>query len=152
MKYFILAACLSFGIGAQAQQEAAPAATSTTTTKTVSQRKSTPEERAMRLTRLMSSKVKLNDEQLKQVNQILLERENSKESALKAYNGDKEKARKDIRGSRAKAEAKLKEVLTEEQWKTWQQFKEEQKAKKQQKMNGENQGNAPQKIDEEDFY
>jgi hypothetical protein len=149
MKYFILAACLSFGIGAQAQQEAAPAAT---TTQTKAQRKSTPEERAMRLTRLMSSKVKLNDEQLKQVNQILLERENAKESALKAYNGDKEKARKDIRGSRAKAEAKLKEVLTDEQWKTWQQFKEEQKNKKQQKMSGENQGKAPQKIDEEDFY
>lgn len=148
MKYLILAGLLSLGLGLQAQQSETPASV----TQKKSERKSTPEDRAMRLTRLMSSKVQLNDEQLKQVNQILVERENSRDAALKAYNGDKEKARKDIRGSRQKAENKLKEVLTAEQWKTWQQFKEEQKKKKQQKIDGEGQGNTPQKVDEEDFY
>jgi Spy/CpxP family protein refolding chaperone len=127
---------------AQTNSVATPQTSAPTKQKTLS-----PEDRAIRVLRMMTSRVGLKDNQQAEVKAILIDRENAKAEAKKLT----EKSSKKVKTQEAQSNAddKLQKVLTPEQWTAWVKFKEEQKAKKVANKDG-SKSNEPQK--EEDFY
>lgn len=127
---------------AQTNGVAAPQTNAPAKQKTLS-----PEDRAIRVLRMMTSRVGLKDNQSAEVKAILIERENAKAEAKKLTEKGAKKAK--MQEAQALAETKLQKVLTPEQWTAWVKFKEEQKAKRANNQDG-TKSNEPQK--EEDFY
>lgn len=147
MKTLFLTACLAFSFGAfaQSKQTTAPTQQQAKTQK----RTLTPEDKATRALRMIISQTGLRDDQTQAVKQILLDRENAKESAKKANQGDKEKARAEIQAINQKSEEKLQAILSPEQWKRWITSREDQKKRKEAKREGEGKGEV---APEEDYY
>lgn len=105
----------------------------------------TPQERSVRVLRMMTSKVNLSETQQAEVKQILLDREVARAEANKTNSKEAFKA------ANQKANTKLEAVLSPEQWKLWEEFKTNQKARREQnKANPNNQQTRPEM--EEDFY
>jgi len=151
MKILAAALCLALSVQAMAQNTTAPSNQAPVAVQKKNNPKN-PEQRAVRILRQMSSKIQLSEAQSTQVKQILIEREEARDAALKAAGGDVQKARPEIKASREKAEQKLKSVLSPEQYKAWQDYREELKRQKQEKMKQENPKGGSEKIQEEDFY
>lgn len=149
MKTLLLTACMAFAVGAFAQttEKAAP----TQQQAKAQKRTLTPEDKAVRALRMVISKTGLTDQQTPTVKQILLDRENAKEAARKANKGDKDKVKSEIESINQKADAKLQEILTPEQWKRWVNFKEEHKKKKEAKREAEGKDKG-ELAPEEDYY
>jgi Spy/CpxP family protein refolding chaperone len=127
-------------------------ASSTTITKTTKQKKElSPEDRAVRVLRMMTSKAQLTDAQSADVKQILLDREKSIANARNTLQGKERKAAIDV--ARNKADSKLQTILSPEQWKSWVTFKEEQKKRHQEKKGAPKSTTTPTApSDQEDFY
>jgi hypothetical protein len=147
MKTLFLSACLAFALGtyAQSTETTAPAKQQAKTQK----RNLTPEDKATRALRMVIGQTGINDSQTQAVKQIFLDRENAKESARKANQGDKEKVRSEIKAINQKADDKLQAILSPEQWKRWVSFKEDQRKRKEAKRAEEGKG---QSESEEDYY
>jgi len=131
-------------------QNAAPA--STPTSKTTKQKKElSPEDRAVRVLRMMTSKANITDAQTPEVKQILLDREKSIENAKNTLKGNDKKAA--IEAARSKADSKFQAILSPEQWKSWVSFKEEQKKRRMEKKADPKSTTTPTApSDQEDFY
>jgi hypothetical protein len=124
MKTLILSVCMAFSAGAYAQSTEQP-------TPVQQQAKNqTPEDKAIRALRMVISQAGISDVQTPAVKQILLDRENAKESVRKSNKGDKEKIQAEIANINLKADEKLQGTLTPEQWKRWVSFKAEHEKKK----------------------
>jgi hypothetical protein len=127
-------------------------ASSTTITKTTKQKKElSPEDRAVRVLRMMTSKAQLTDAQSADVKQILLDREKSIANARKTLQGKESKAAIDV--ARIKTDNKLQTILSPEQWKSWVTFKEENKKRRQEQKTDPKSTTTPTSpSDQEDFY
>lgn len=91
----------------------------------------TPEDRAMRVLRMMSYNAKLTDAQQADVKPILIEREKTKMSTTAGKSGSKDPATKEMRRkAQQDADVKLKEILSPEQWGKWEAYRADQKAKR----------------------
>lgn len=147
MKTLILTACMAFSVGvfAQSTDQPAPVQQQAKTQK----RNLTPEDKAVRALRMVISQAGISDSQTQAVKQILLDRENAKESAKKANKGDKEKIQAEILNINAKADEKLQTSLTPEQWKRWVTFKAEHQKKKEAKRAAAGKDSP---ASEEDYY
>lgn len=146
IKSLFLAAALmfsGFSASAQAKQE-----TSKTPASNNQKRVMSPQERAIRVLRMMTSKINLSDVQQADVKQILLDRENAR---AEAKNEDGSIKREEMKAVNAKANEKLQAALSPEQWKNWEAFKAEQKARREaNKADKKDQNTRPEM--EEDFY
>lgn len=149
MKILVLSALLAVSSLSFAQSQQAPTQTKTTQQK----RELTPEDKAIRQLRLMTSKTNLTDAQTPEVKQILLARENEKEAARKANGGDKEKLKSSYKAINVKYDDKLQAALTPEQWKNWVTFREDFKKRREAKL-AQNPNAAPAdgQSETEDFY
>jgi Spy/CpxP family protein refolding chaperone len=125
----IAIALLVSGTAANAQKsDVAPAAKSTN-----AKRQLGPEDRAVRVLRMMTSQVGLSDAQTAEVKQILLTRENVRASA-RNEDGSLNPAKKDeVKAANQKANEQLKEILTPEQWQKWEAYKQELKKRREEK-------------------
>ncbi len=144
----IAIALLVSGTAANAQKsDVAPAAKSTN-----AKRQLGPEDRAVRVLRMMTSQVGLSDAQTAEVKQILLTRENVRASA-RNEDGSLNPAKKDeVKAANQKANEQLKEILTPEQWQKWEAYKQELKKRRAEKKAepGKVAPSGPEQ--EEDFY
>jgi Spy/CpxP family protein refolding chaperone len=111
------------------------------------QKSLSPEDRAIRVLRMMTSRVGLKDNQQADVKAVLIERENAKAEAKKLT--DKAAKKSKMQEIKTSSETKLQNILTPEQWTAWNKFKEEQKVKREANKEG-TKSTAPQ--NEEDFY
>jgi hypothetical protein len=135
----------SAGAFAQATEQPAPVQQQAKNQK----RNLTPEDKAIRALRMVISQTGISDAQTPAVKQILLDRENMKESVRKANKGDKAKIQAEIANINSKADEKLQATLTPEQWKRWIAFKAEHQKKKEAKRAAADK-DAP--ASEEDYY
>jgi len=142
---FLAVALLFSGItaSAQAKQE-----TSKTPAPNNQKRIMSPQERAIRVLRMMSSKINLSDTQQADVKQILLDRENAR---AEAKNEDGTIKKEEFIAVNKKANDKLQTILTPEQWKQWETFKAEQKTRREANKAEENNKQSRPEM-EEDFY
>ena len=95
--------------------------------------KSTPEERANKLTEWMKKDLQLNNNQLSQVQAINLKYAQQNEQ-LKGSSETKEQKMKTMKETEASRDAELKGVLTADQFKKWQAKKSEAKEMGKEKM------------------
>jgi Spy/CpxP family protein refolding chaperone len=87
---------------------------------------SSPEDRAQRMTERMASELKLSEEQKQKVLAINLEHAKNRAAEM-----EKQRAEMEARKAEMKAqEEKIKEVLTEEQRKQWEQIKMDRKSER----------------------
>jgi protein CpxP len=144
----IAIALLVSGTAANAQKsDVAPAAKSTN-----AKRQLGPEDRAVRVLRMMTSQVGLSDAQTAEVKQILLTRENVRASA-RNEDGSLNPAKKDeVKAANQKANEQLKEILTPEQWQKWEAYKQELKKRRAEKKAEPGKGAPSGPEQEEDFY
>ncbi len=126
-------------------------ATPATTTAPKQKKELSPEDRAIRVVRMMTSKAHLTDAQAADVKQIILEREKAKVEIRKAGKGKEKKAA--IDEINTSTEAKLQKILSADQWKSWLTFKEEQKKRYQERKEAQKSTDTPANpADQEDFY
>lgn len=145
MKSIILSlAMFAFTAASYAQTNAVAAPQTSTPAK---QKNLSPEDRAIRVLRMMTSRVGLKDNQQADVKVVLIERENAKAEAKQLT--DKSAKKTKMQAVQTTADAKLQKILTSEQWTAWGKFKEEQKAKRASNKD-DSKSLEPQK--EEDFY
>ena len=112
MKKWMIAAALlvfsSLNVAAQQKQERTP---------------QNPEQRAQAMTERMAEKLSLSEAQKKEIYQINLENAQKRQKEIEA-----QKAERDAKKAEMKAqEEKIKNVLTEEQRKQWEEIKMEQR-------------------------
>jgi hypothetical protein len=146
MKSLFLAVAILFSgisVSAQSKQE-----TSKTPAPNNQKRIMSPQERAIRVLRMMSSKINLSDTQQADVKQILLDRENAR---AEAKNEDGTIKKEEFKAANKKANDKLQTILSPEQWKQWEAFKAEQKVRREANKTDEN-NKASRPEMEEDFY
>lgn len=140
---------MAFAGFASAQNNATAPAPATQKTATPAQKKQmTPEDRAIRVLRMMTVKAQLTDVQQAEVKQILIEREKAKEAA-KTNTETSKGARKSAQSA---GDAKLKAAMTPEQWTKWEAFRTENKAKRADKAKETNPAAPANPANEEDFY
>lgn len=146
---FLAATLIGSGISLDAQN-VTPAPAKPAQAKT--QKKAlTPEDRTVRVIRMMTAKTNLTDAQFADAKQIILERENTIEETRKSTAGKDKKAA--IDAARTKADSKLQGVLTPEQWKLWLTFKAEQQKRHHEKKAAKTQpASSTNPADQEDFY
>ena len=145
MKSIILSlAMFAFTAASYAQTNVVAAPQSSTPAK---QKSLSPEDRAIRVLRMMTSRVGLKDNQQADVKVVLIERENSKAEAKKMT--DKSAKKNKMQEVQTASDTKLQNILTPEQWTAWGKFKEEQKVRRAANKD-ESKSLDPQK--EEDFY
>lgn len=142
----MLVSCLT--ANAQTERAVAPANKNASSQK----RQMSPEERAVRVLRMMTSKTNLTEAQSAEVKQILLEREQVKASARNEDGTINKDKIADVKAASMKANEKLQAVLTPEQWKNWESYKEQVKERRAAKKaeQRKEQINSPEM--EEDFY
>lgn len=133
---------------ANAQSSPAPAQK----TKTMRAKDFTPEQRAVRVLRVMSSKVALTDAQSTDVKQILLDRENVKASCRNEDGSINKEKIADVKAANKTANEKLQNVLTPEQLQKWNSFKAEVKERRKGNNASENNSQMKRPEMEEDFY
>lgn len=146
IKSLFLAATLlisGFAASAQTKQE-----TSKTPASANQKRVMSPQERSIRVLRMMTSKVQLSDTQQADVKQILLDRENSR---AEAKNEDGTIKKEEFKAANMKANEKLQTVLSPEQWKNWEAFKAEQKTRREANKATKSEQQTRPEMDE-DFY
>jgi hypothetical protein len=111
----------------------------------------TPQERSVRVLRMMASKVNLSDTQQAEVKQVLLDREIARAEARNEDGTIKADSKESLKAANQKANDKLATILSPEQMKTWEEFKSNQKVRREQnKANSNTQQSRPEM--EEDFY
>ena len=136
----------SIAANAQSKQE-----TSVSPAQSNQKRVMTPQERSIRVLRMMTSKVNLSDTQQADVKQVLLDRENAKAAARNADGSAKATTKEEIKAANQRASEKLQTILSPEQWKTWEEFKSNQKARREQNKANQNRQESRPEM-EEDFY
>lgn len=85
-----------------------------------------PEERAKRLTEMLRTELKLNDNQLKKVSDILL-KYSKKIDTLRNKVKNREEMFEIMKNNQTEQDNEMKKVLTKEQFKTYQKIMEENK-------------------------
>ena len=149
MKTMLVALVLLFaGSVTNAQNSnATPAAKSTNSKKQLG-----PEDRAVRVLRMMTSQVGLSEAQTAEVREILLKRENVRVAA-RNEDGSLNPAKKDeVKAANQKANEQLQEILTPEQWQKWETYKQELKKRRAEKKENPGKGSSSNPDSEEDFY
>ncbi len=142
----MIVSCLT--ANAQTEKSVAPAQKNASAQK----RQMSPEDRAVRVLRMMTSKTNLTEAQTAEVKQILLEREQVKASARNEDGTMNKDKAADVKAATQKANEKLQAVLTAEQWTNWENHKAQMKERRAAKKSepGKEQINRPEM--EEDFY
>ncbi|MEX1189820.1 MAG: hypothetical protein WED33_11225 [Bacteroidia bacterium] len=150
-KSFLMAAAMTISClcaNAQTEKSTSPAQKSAK----VQKRDLTPEDRAVRVLRMMTSKAGLTDAQTSEVNQILIEREKAKAAARNEDGTINKDKIADVKAANKKAEDKLQQVLTPEQWNNWEAFKKETKERRAARKADGNKQQMNRPEMEEDFY
>ncbi len=142
----LIVSCLT--VNAQTERAVTPAQKNANTQK----RELSPEDRAVRVLRMMTSKANLTEAQSAEVKEILMEREKVKASAKNADGTINKDKIADVKAANQKANEKLQNVLSAEQWTQWENFKTQMKERRAAKKSeqGKEQMNRPEM--EEDFY
>jgi hypothetical protein len=136
----------SMAVSAQSKQQ-----TNASPTQSNQKRVMTPQERSVRVLRMMASKVNLSDTQQAEVKQVLLDREIARTEARNEDGTIKADSKESLKAANQKANDKLATILSPEQMKTWEEFKSNQKVRREQnKANSNTQQSRPEM--EEDFY
>ncbi|WP_316840273.1 hypothetical protein [Pedobacter gandavensis] len=101
--------------------------------------KMTPEERVQRSVAGLSKKLNLNEDQKTKAAAIFLDQMNAMEKARAAGNTDKEARRAEMMKLSEETDAKIAEILTADQKKTYETYKAERK----ERMKGNRMGQGP---------
>lgn len=149
IKSILMATVMTFScLVANAQTNTAP----THKSKTMRAKDFTPEQRAVRVLRMMTSQVSLADAQSADVKQILLDRENVKASARNEDGSMNKEKIADVKAANKTANEKLESVLSPEQWEKWTSFKNELKERRKANKSSGSDTQMKRPEMEEDFY
>jgi periplasmic protein CpxP/Spy len=112
---FVITLLITFGAQAQDRKE--------------KMKNSTPEERVEMRTNKLSEKLSLDENQKKKVKEIFAAQQKENKSKIDQIKADREKARTEMKKQHEELKAKLKPVLTDEQYKKWEAMQDETKDK-----------------------
>ncbi len=101
----------------------------------------TPEKMAERMTEKMTEDLKLDEAQKQEVYDLNLESANKRTEMMAKEQTDKKAARENMKADQEAHEAKLKEILTNDQFVKWEEIQKEQREKMKDRRGG---GGRPQ--------